>query len=84
MLGTPMGWRPMRPAVGCFASTTLSRRVQGTTCSISPRNFSRCVARFFCSNSKLAKPCCLLGDGLGFIGLNTRNIRAELISVSPT
>jgi len=47
---TPMGWLPTRPPVGYFGSIKASSRAQGTTCSISPRNFSRRVTRFFWVN----------------------------------
>jgi len=59
MRGTPMGWRPTRPPVGFFGSIKASSRAKGTTCSCSPRNFSRRVTRFFWVNSLLVKLNCL-------------------------
>lgn len=49
--GDDGGVQPTRSLVGSSGSISASSRAHGTTCSISARNFSRRVTRFFCANS---------------------------------
>ena len=53
--GTPISGRPTRPLVGYSGSIMAISRAQGTTRSISVRNFSRRVRLFFNACSALAK-----------------------------
>ena len=55
ILDTPIGGRPTRPLLGYRGSTIAISRAQGTTRSMSARNFSRRVRFFLRANSALAK-----------------------------
>jgi hypothetical protein len=70
IFGTPIGWRPTRPALGYSGSINASSLAHGTTCSISARNFSRRVMRFLRENSYEAKLiCCGVGLRFGMVDI---------------